>query len=202
MEAKVMQDRRPSFAQNLWTAVSILAVVVTLYTAYNVVTGGWRVLPRIKTTASDDDVIIVVGGSLEIFSRKGFKKDGGNKKGVSHGPGSAALTDICVFYSDNNDTVDCNPVSGPQSIALTYCPTSLCISNDTVTFSVDNNDRKPLKITNTSEDYGIGDEATATGKNVLHHQPPDWHVFTVTLRGSIGITYTCPNGCRVELGYH
>ncbi|HXS95504.1 MAG TPA: hypothetical protein VN736_12955 [Candidatus Limnocylindrales bacterium] len=192
-----------SILKVVWTAASVISILIALLTTYNVMTGGWE-LPfgRLGPFSGDDDPIIVSGGSLTIQSRFGLKEHGGNAYWADHAHTKRKLREVDISYGTTSQMTDSQTVSsGPYTVALTYCPDSTCASSETVTFAVDNH-RQNLNVQNAGGSSGVGAEANSNGK-YINHVPTTWHVYKIRAGAK---TYPCDSSsayqCQAILYYH
>jgi len=197
-----------SVGRLVWNVISVVAILIALLTAFNVVTHRW-IFPfgPIHTVNGDDDPIIVSGGSMNIRSKYGFQEHDGDVYTADHVHRHRVLQSIDIWYGPGSlqyDPIDAGTINGKFSVAFTYCPDRSCIAHDTVSVNVDDQ-HYGLNIANPGGTYGIGQEAgSSPGKKSISHQPTDWHLYQIAIP-ALNKTYPCDPllpFCSAHFKYH
>jgi hypothetical protein len=157
----------------------------------------------IHPTASDDDRVVVAGGSLEIQSLNGCARN-------TNGTYTAIHIDKNRIVTGGNIIIDGKPLPpgswpvGPIKFEIAYCA-GACKPNtpdDLITVETDSNGKR-LRFTNTNLAHKLGDEAAAAPdpKNIVH-QPDTGKVMRIRDVLS-NKNYPCTNGlCSILATYH
>ena len=152
---------------------------------------------------SDDDPIVVAGGSLNIDSTFGFQRD--DKYNAHHAHPTRKLIGVGVYYNEGTNTKPQPILNGATTIEFAFCPSIGGCANgvnhpdDKITLKT-NSGGQQLTVSNTQgTTYGIGDEAQASPLHIMH-QPPDRRVWQITVNGA---PYGCFNAtpCMVGMIY-
>ena len=165
-----MTDKRSIgiFAAGLLTAAALYGI----YVWFHPMTGG------------DDEPIVVAGGSLDLESLNGWKKDPQDPSGYTaiHNHTKRRVTIGSIGY--NNGAPVTKPLpAGRTKLELAYCsgPCDPNIPDDKVTVWTEASGNK-LRVTNTNQNHKMGDEAdaaAAAGSTTISHLPLDWHVVRI-----------------------
>jgi hypothetical protein len=157
----------------------------------------------------DDEPIVVAGGSLDLASLNGWKKETPPPAGYPYTAiqkhTKRQLTIGLIVYNNGAPVVQPLP-AGQMKLEIAYCNgvcSDLNNPDDKVTVWTDANGNK-LRVSNTNSQHQIGDEAdaaTASGSTTISHQP-DWKVNRI--RDVVhSADYPCANfKCQIVLVYH
>ena|ERR1035437_1805121 len=190
-----MKDKRVIgyFAAGLLTAAALYGIYVLVH----------------PMTGGDDEPIVVAGGSLDIGSINGWKKDPQDSTGYTalHKHTKRKVS-VGLIGADGAPVSPVLP-AGPTHLEIAYCKDLNCDPDkpdDKITVKTKSDGtRLTLSSSITNKDNKIGDEADAadaSGSTTISHQPHEWHVTRI--RDIIhGKDYTVHTGiCQIVLIYH